>query len=270
MSVEKSQELQYVEMAWIADNKQYGTLNDPVIMVGDDFETYHVKFNKPTDNRIGINEIICSLVGLELELPLFNPIIAKVSQDVIDSSDDLENYSAGEHFAQVYREPFETVLSYIDQGKQLKKENIGNIGLVPDFIAFDKYIENFDRHGGNVCLLPNVSIGNKVDYYLFDHDLAFQRTSVMIDISNLRSLKTALIHMCFIVDAVDKSRLFYRGASKINTLESKIPDLIKQIPKSWVKGYESYISNIETLLTTFTESMVYEHIELNKGRFPKL
>lgn len=239
-------------------------------MVGEDMQTYHVKFNKPDDLRIGINEIVCSLVGLELELPLFKPIIAKISQKVIDSHDSLAGYCAGEHFAQVYLQPFETVNSYIGQGKELKKENVANIRSVPDLIVFDKYVENYDRHGDNICLRPNEALSTKVDYYLFDHDLAFQRNDTKTDISNLRDLKKELIHMCYVVDDVNKRTLFWRGTSKCIGLKSKIPDLIKKIPKSWAEGYESYMSDIEILLSKFSESIMNEHIELNKGRFPKL
>jgi len=271
MSIIDSYNLKQIDMSWVIDNKQYGSLNHPTVMVGDDNESYQVKFNKPEDFRIGINELVCNLIGLELELPVFEPVIANISQDIIDSNEKLETYSPGEHFAQVYLEPFETVKSYNNQGKQIDKDMIGNIGLVPDFIIFDKYIENFDRHGENICLLQNETLGNKVDYYLFDHDLAFQRHPITKnDISGLRKMKTKLRHMQFVVEQITKIRFFYRGISKMTSMSSVIPDIIKKIPTAWKIGYEDYINKIEVLLTEFTESMANEHIALNKDKLPSL
>lgn len=266
-----SNQVKHVNMSWIIDNKQYGSLNHPTVIVGDDNTSYQVKFNKPDDMRIGINELVCTLIGLELELPVFEPVIANVSQDIIDGNKKLEQYCAGEHFAQVFLEPFETVNSYKFQGKQIIKDNIGNIGLVPDFIIYDKYIENFDRHGDNICLLSNSTLASKVDYYLFDHDLAFQRhPTIKNDIQGLRQLKTKLKHMHFFVDHINKTSLFYRGTSKIIRLSKKISGIMNKVPQSWKTGYENYLGNIEVLLTNFTETMANEHISLNKDKWPSL
>ena len=258
-------------MSWIIDNKQYGSLNYPTVMVGEDNESYQVKFNRPEDFRIGINELVCNLIGLELELPVFEPIIANISQEIINSNKKLEEFESGEHFAQVYLQPFETVNSFQSQGKHLKKDMIGNITLVPDFIIFDKYIENFDRHGNNICLLQNENLRDKIDYYLFDHDLAFQRhPTIKNEISGLREMNAKLTHMQFVVEQITKRRLFDRGINKVTALSGTIPDIIKKIPPAWKNGYEDYINKIEVLLAGFTEDMANEHIVINKDKLPLL
>lgn len=266
-----SDQIRHVDMMWVVNNKQYPSLNHPSVMVGSDSKSYQVKFNKPDDMRIGINELVCTIIASELGLPVFQPVIANVSQELIDGNESLRQYCAGEYFAQIYLEPFETVESYHVQGKHVNPDLIGNIGFVPDFIVFDKYIENYDRHGGNICLRPNSTLPKKVDYYLFDHDLAFQRDpAVKRDVSGLRELKTRLIFMHFNVDCIDRLRLFSRGISKTVALTNKIPDIINQIPKSWTNGYESYVNNIEVVLTTFTEALVNDHIHLNMDKLPSL
>jgi len=271
MQFGNSYNIEYMNMSWVIDNKQYGSLNHPKIMVGEDNKSYQVKFNTSQDMRIGINELVCTVVALELDLSVFKPIIANVSQNVIDGAKSLKDYCAGEHFAQVYLQPFETVNSYKKQGKQINKDMIANIGYVPDFIIFDKYIENFDRHGDNICLLSNPVLANKVDYYLFDHDLAFQRNpQTKNDIRGLRSMKTKLTQMHFLIENITKTRLFYRGISRILGLSKKIPEIINLVPKSWKLGYEDYLTNVEVLLTNFTENMANEHIDLNKDKLPSL
>ena len=266
-----SYEIKHVNMLWVIDNKQYGSLNYPIVMVGDDNESYQVKFNKPNDMRIGINELVCNLIGLELELPLFQPLIANISQELIDSNEKLSEFCSGEHFAQVYLQPFETVNSYKIQGKIIDKDMIGNFRQIPDFIIFDKYVENFDRHGDNICLLENERLPNKVDYYLFDHDLAFQRNpDVKTDIRGLREIKRTLHQMHFVVDHIDKFRLFDRGINRTLDLVNLIPDIIKKIPTSWRYGYEEYINNVEVLLTQFTKNIANEHIQLNRDKLPSL
>lgn len=263
--------VKHVDMSWIVNNKQFGSLNHPSVIVGDDGVSYLVKFNTPTDMRIGINELICNLIGLELELPVFEPIIANISQDMIDNNECLKDYDAGEHFAQIYLEPFETVDSYLHQGKQIDVDLIGNIRHVPDFIIFDKYIENYDRHGGNICLKSNPILTNKVDYYLFDHDLSFGRhPDTHNDIRGLREMKNKLHFMNFVVEKIDNLRLFDRGINNMMNLSKNIPELFSYIPKSWVTGYEEYLKNIQILLNKFTESIATEHIILNKDKLPLL
>ena len=61
-------------------------------MIGYDNESYQVKFNKPGDMRIGINELVCNLIGLEQELPMFEPVIANISQEFIDSNKNYLNF----------------------------------------------------------------------------------------------------------------------------------------------------------------------------------
>ncbi len=242
----------------------------PVLMVGDDNESYQIKFNKPDDFRIGINELVCNLIGLELELPVFEPVIAKISRGIIQGNKDLEQLCPGEHFAQVYLEPFETVNSYTQQGREISQHMVGNISHVPVFIIFDKYVENFDRHGGNICLLPNEALPSKVDYYLFDHDLAFQRNRPKRDVSGLRKMRTKLQHMYFIVEQINKMQLFERGISNVVGLSGTIPEIIKKIPPSWKAGHEDYINSVEVLLSRFTERMAVEHVETNKDKLPSL
>jgi hypothetical protein len=266
-----SYEIKHVDMSWVVGHKEYSSLNNPIILVGDDSVSYLVKFNKPTDMRIGINELVCNLIGLELELPVFNPVIVNVSQELIDSNDDLKNYCVGEHFAQVYFEPFETVRIYKDQGKQITGELIGNVRHVPDFIMFDKYIENYDRHGDNICLKSNDTLSNKMDYYLFDHDLSFCRNpDTQIDISGLRDMRFRLLSMEFVVDSIDNLRLFDRAINQLIGLSKNIPELMSFIPKSWKIGYDQYIKNIEILLDKFTMNVAKEHIILNKDKLPLL
>jgi hypothetical protein len=266
-----SYKIKHVDMSWVVDHKEYSSLNHPIVIVGEDNISYLIKFNKPTDMRIGINELICNLIGLELELPVFEPVIANVSQDIIDSNENLKDYYAGEHFAQIFLEPFETVRIYKNQGKQITSDLIGNVRHVPDFIMFDKYIENFDRHGDNICLKSNSTLANKLDYYLFDHDLSFCRDpDTQTDIKGLREMKHRLQFMEFFVDDINNIRLFDRGIHRLIDLSKNIPELVSFIPKSWKVGYEEYLKSIEILLNKFTVDVAKEHIILNKDKLPLL
>lgn len=202
---------------------------------------------------------------------MFEPVIANVSENVIKKYEKLENYCPGEHFALVYFEPFETVNTYHAQGKQLTMDTLANVRHVPDFVVFDKYIENYDRHGDNVCLLPNESLGNKVDYYLFDHDLAFQRDRIGTgSIKSIRDLNRKLVKMVFVIDHIDHTRFFDRMIGRIEMLKNKIPDIINEIPPSWRINHAEYISEVETLLTKFTDKMFHSYLAFNKERFPFL
>jgi len=247
------------------------TLNSPNIVVGKDTETYFVKFNEKDNARIGINELICNLIGLKLELPLFDPIIAIVSEDLINSKEQLKEFPAGEHFAQKYLEPLDTVGTYTSLGRELTEDAIGNVRHVPDFLIFDKYIENYDRHEDNICLLPNETITDKVDYYLFDHDLAFQRDIIRKgSVKDIRNLKQKLKYMFFLVEGITKRRLFDRIYNKIDLLKKDIPDIMKAIPPNWVVGHENYINEVEIVLNNFTVDIVDTYLELNRDKLPFL
>ena len=247
----------------------YKTKNTPHIMVGKDNETYFVKFNEKNNNRIGINELVCNLIGLKLELPLFEPIIAIISEELIKNNDQLKEFPEGEHFAQKYLEPFDTVATYMSQGRNLTEELIANVRHVPDFLIFDKFVENYDRHQGNICLLPSIALPNKVDYHLFDHDLAFQRDIVHNgSIKQIRQFQRQLEHVFFLVEGVTKRRLFDRISNKINFVKSDIPDIIKSIPSTWVTDNRDYINEIEEVLNDFTDRTVDSYLEFNKDKFP--
>ena len=263
-------QLKEITMSYATDNRYYDTLNQPVVMVGNDNESYHVKFNLKNDTRIGINEMVCSLVGQYLELPVFDPIIANVSSEIIKEDDRIQDAYGGKHFATRFIEPFETIDGFTKQGKQLEADLIANVRMVPDFIIFDKYIENFDRHGGNVCLLPNKNLANKMDYYLFDHDLAFQRTPGAYKIANLRKICRKLEHMVFLVSCVTNLRLFDRIINKIVSLGQNIPDIIASIPDAWKIGQTEYINDMEVLLTGFTKQIANKHIALNRDKLSYL
>ena len=256
-------------MSYVLDSRHKETLNQPVIMVGDDDNLYHVKFNPKNNTKIGINELTCSLIAQHLELPVFEPIIASVPDYIINNDARIRNTCGGKHFATRFIKPFETVNVFKNQGKEIKADLIGNIRMVPDFIIFDKYIENFDRHDNNICLLPNENLLHKFDYYLFDHDLAFQRTSIQ-DMTRLRDICKRLEYMSFIVSHITQLSMFNKITSKIESLKQNIPDIIAAIPTEWRNNQTKYIINMEILLTKFSKQIATDHILQNKNLLPQL
>ena len=122
MSVVNSYNLKRIDTSWIIDNKQYGSLSRPTVMAKGDNEPYQAKFNRPKDFRIGINDLVCNLIGLELELPVFEPAVADIPHGIMNGSKKLEGFESGERFAQVCLQSFKTVNSFQNRGKRLKKK----------------------------------------------------------------------------------------------------------------------------------------------------
>ncbi|EKB48130.1 HipA family kinase [Cecembia lonarensis] len=117
-------------------------------------------------------ELIAAWIGMELELPVVDPVILHVSPDFVETLVGRDGYKAasqslGENFGSRYRPGFQELLAGQKFSNVMEE-------MAMRIYAFDMLITNPDRgHQKN-----NVNT-NGSEFLIFDHELAFSYISML-------------------------------------------------------------------------------------------
>ena len=79
-----SYEIKHGDMSWVIDNKQYGSLNHPTVMIGDDNKSYQVKLI-----TYGYLDALCEYFKVDYKtrkdrLDIFDLSIHQAAKEVFD------------------------------------------------------------------------------------------------------------------------------------------------------------------------------------------
>ena len=145
-------------------------MTKPHKMGANDGNTYMVKFNPNDEPNSNFNEFLGSILAKRMNIPVLESCNIQLDEDFIQRSEYLSNaVQPGTYFATLYVEDGFPI-SYIPDGT-----NITNLEKVSEFIVYDVFIYNEDRHPGNTLLIPNSSSSNsKYHYVLIDHGRCFR------------------------------------------------------------------------------------------------
>ena len=147
-------------------------------VVGDDGETYVVKFNVPHDHT-ALNELVCACIAEQFGLPSFEPVLVYI--DVRQAAQintgragpTAVPIAAGIHFAAHFvAQSYSAGSLEVTMGRRVVRGDLSNADRIPDVLGFDTLIQNHDRHCGNVCFIFDAG-ANSYSFCIFDHGHAF-------------------------------------------------------------------------------------------------
>jgi hypothetical protein len=169
-------------------------ISKPVLILGSDYEQYILK-NQKSDNNgnkynfncMFLNELLAYQIGVFLEVPMPEAVIAYLDKRIIEADPRIlfaYRFTEGEHFASkelnnVENNILDNMNILIRMGKPYVKrswnvffDNIINGEDIAKILAFDLLIGNFDRYNncGNI-LISNTPLGRKI--FAIDHGHAF-------------------------------------------------------------------------------------------------
>lgn len=117
-------------------------------------------------------ELIAAWVGMELDLPIVEPVIIHISQEFVESMRGNEGFihasqSLGENFGSRYKDGFQELLAGQKFSGKMEMDALRIYG-------FDLFITNSDRgHQKN-----NVNT-NGEEFLIFDHELSFSHVTIL-------------------------------------------------------------------------------------------
>ena len=145
-------------------------VTSPLIITGSNGINYVMKcVHDQCSPKILLNELICANLAALLGLPLPNFTIAVLSQDTINSSNELQYLEAipGKVFCSEY-------VKGITSLSPQTVESLKNQEVIPDLVAFDLLVGNSDRatdfKKGNA---GNYLVNKKQELLLIDHSHVF-------------------------------------------------------------------------------------------------
>lgn len=133
----------------------------------------------------------------------------------------------------------------------ITKDNVANLGQVPDILGFDSMTQNDGRHCDNVCV-QNAETSKKLQYRIFDHGHAFggphwDAQSVRCRYQNMQPVSS----FCMITSAITGFDQFDRFLRVFDTLLKKEIDAIFQrIPGSWRARAEHDLKQLKESIST--------------------
>jgi len=225
-------------------------------VLGEDGNRYLVKLNTGQD-RTAMNELICNQMAECFELPVFEAVLVNLDDEhcnLINSdgaAKGMEKVEPGEHFGTQFLRPFYTVDRYRKTLGDITKDNVTNLGQVPDILGFDSLTQNDDRHCDNVCV-QNAETPKKLQYRIFDHGHAFggphwNAQSVRGRYQNMQPVSS----FCMITSAITGFDQFDRFLRVFDTLLKKEIDAIfQQIPGSWRTSAEPDLKQLKESIRT--------------------
>lgn len=181
------------------------------MIVGDDDETYVVKFNTPPDHT-ALNELVCACIAEQFGLPSFEPVLvcidsrqaAKINKG--RAGPNTKPIAAGIHFAvRLVTQMYGAGSLEATIGHKIARDDLSNAGCIPDVLGFDTLVQNCDRHCGNVCFVFDADT-NSYSFRIFDHSHAFGGPSWSP--SSIGALYQDLIpisEFCLPTDGIDTS-----------------------------------------------------------------
>lgn len=238
-----------------------GTTN-PIIGIGNNKHFVIKTNNNVQGNRILINELVCYLLALELELPIPNSKLCLIDQGTIVHSnvENMEDFSEscyGLGFCSEYIEN-STVLS---SHKMIQLTN-NHEWLIPKLMLFDHLIYNKDRNKGN--LLLKMGKDNR-ELILIDHSHTFNLECIwdkvqLHDKINNNDYKDEYImeknayiysklKKCLEIDMITMADTIDYFKNRINN--KVIGDIIDKIPTEWESNKEDLEALKEYLIYRF-------------------
>lgn len=163
----------------------------PIKIIADNGKKYFVKneyVGSDFQNAVFFQELLCSLLALELKVPVPNFAIIELEKDFIENNAELrfsKKFKPGLHFA---TEEISSVednleenleLAYRNGLPKIKRawnthfKNLDNSHSLPSIIAFDCFIQNGDRFTNNGNLIIGQNEGGKRNIFALDHGHAF-------------------------------------------------------------------------------------------------
>ncbi|PWU68330.1 HipA family kinase [Gracilibacillus dipsosauri] len=169
-------------------------ISEPALVIGDDFNKYILKTQKVRRNGkteefncMFLNEFLSFKIAEYLSVPIPEVAIANISQDLIENDSTItfvHKFNEGDYFAsseikdkeenlmENYRDQLRMGRPYTIRSWNKFFEDITNPMDLPNIIAFDLLISNFDRYdnAGNL-LVANPMNERKI--FTIDHGHAF-------------------------------------------------------------------------------------------------
>lgn len=144
----------------------------PRRMSASDGNYYVVKIRNGDGSRSFFNEFVGSKLARIVGLSAIEPVVINLNASLIEKSQGLKDsrIKPGQYYATKYFDGAYTASE--EPGFMIKSTSIVNLDEVPSFVIFDIFVNNKDRHGGNVILIPSDG-GPSYRYLLIDHGHCF-------------------------------------------------------------------------------------------------
>ena len=169
--------LKRVQCAYVVEQMPTG-VSGAWKVVGDDGESYVVKFNMPHDHT-ALNELVCAYIAEQFGLPSFEPVLVDINDRQAvhinggRAGAGIEPVAAGVHFAvRLVAHLYSAGSLEAAAGRKMTRDDLSNAGCIPDVLGFDTLVQNHDRHCGNVCLVLDAD-ASSYSFCILDHGHAF-------------------------------------------------------------------------------------------------
>lgn len=168
-------------------------ISRPSLVRGDDFKEYILKNQKVDDdgkiidyNCMFLNEMLAYQIGVYLDVPMPQAVIAHVDEDFIKEDRALRfayrveegNYFASQKLDELENNLKDNVYELMQMGKNYSNrtwntffKNVDNKDKIVNIIAFDILIANFDRYANGGNILISGEGGRNI--FAIDHGHAF-------------------------------------------------------------------------------------------------
>lgn len=179
-------------------------------VVGDDGETYVIKFNMPRDHT-ALNELVCACIAEQFGLPSFEPVLVDVDirQAAHINTGRAAPVAAGTHFAvRLVAQLYSAGSLEATMGRRVGRGDLSNADRIPDVLGFDTLVQNHDRHCGNVCFIFD-AVANSYSFCIFDHGHAFGGPSWSPEgVEDMYRNLAPISQFCLPLERIDGSRDF--------------------------------------------------------------
>lgn len=262
----------------------------PIKIVADNGKKYFLKteiVNGDHQNAVFFQELLCSLLAKELEIPVPNFAIIEIEREFLENSPKLlfENrfkpglYFATEEISGVEDNLSDTLELAMNVGiPRIRRawngffKDVENIEDYANIIVFDLFIQNGDRFSNDGNLLVGLDQNDKRTVYAIDHGHAFgspfynQDKIVLLNnnieenysdwfLAQLLAMNNGLSFGAIFqgmqsnVDLTDDNP-FKNIVYKIENVPDQIlVDLLNQIPENWIIGDAGQLKQYLAFLT---------------------
>ena len=206
-------------------------------VVGDDDETYVIKFNMPRDHT-ALNELVCACIAERFGLPSFEPVLVDIDirQAAHINTGRTSPVAAGTHFAvHLVAQSYSAGSLEAMTGRKVGRGDLSNADRIPDVLGFDTLVQNHDRHCGNVCFIFD-AVANSYSFCIFDHGHAFGGPSWSPeDVENMYRNLAPISRFCLPLKGIDESRDF---EGFMHMVETSLPCALDSLASEGGVPYE--------------------------------
>ncbi|MBI3640661.1 MAG: hypothetical protein HY223_10200 [Thaumarchaeota archaeon] len=251
--------------AIIADREFYQSSTRPWLMKCTDGD-YIVKFSNEITDKSLINEYVCGKLAKKIDMPVAEPQVIEIDQELIDVSNGLieRKVKAGKHYGTILIPDSTNVGKQIAQQMDIKK--IVNANQVAGMIVFDTFVCNADRNADNSIIVPIDETREKYRYVLLDHGLCFGGGNWTIP--QIENLPIAFSNIPWNISGITDESNFTAYIEKLKALEKKdFKEILDSVPKEW-RMPELEVNALLTVLEKRDEEAILKLIKDNKQLFP--